>query len=343
MTLHTGQGCSITNNGAFSGSITTSNCYVDAAGQSDNAGCQITTSNTETYGSGFNSNNGGVYATEWTDSAISIYFFARGSIPSDITSGSPNPSSWGTPLAHFQGGCDIATNFTNQQIVFDTTFCGDWAGNVWSSGSCASKADTCNDYVENNPGAFSDAHWSVNTLQVYSAGGSSYSTAAASSTSTGWGTWQAIATSSSSAVSDTETSSPVESQTTFAVSATSTPIVASGASSLPPAISGTAPYASGNSSNAPFPTGSGSASGAVTGWAPIVSGTGAVLEAPSASAPAPSSPPEVTSAVEASSEATPYSYESASHTWDWQHNHHPSAGAFKRHMRQHKRHGAGLV
>lgn len=58
MTLHTSSGCNISTSGSMSGTVGTSDCYVDAPGQSANAGCQITTSNTQTYGAGFNSNNG---------------------------------------------------------------------------------------------------------------------------------------------------------------------------------------------------------------------------------------------------------------------------------------------
>ena len=173
MTLHTGPGCSISSNSKFSGSIATNNCDINAAGQDTNAGCKIATSNTNTYGSGFNSIGGGTYATEWTGSAISIYFFPNGSAPSDIASGSPDPSSWGEPMATFQGGCDFSSTFTNQQIVFDTTFCGDWAGKTWSSSSCSSKANTCENFVANNPGAFQDAFWSVTGLKVYQKGAGS--------------------------------------------------------------------------------------------------------------------------------------------------------------------------
>lgn len=174
MTLHTGPGCSITNNGGFSGSIATSNCDINAAGQSQNQGCGIAANNDETYGEGLNNIGGGVYATEWTSSAISVWFFPRSSIPSDISSGSPNPSGWGTPLSMFQGGCDIDSAFKNQQIVFDTTFCGDWAGNVWGqSATCSSKASSCQDYVANNPEAFTDAYWSINSLKVFQNDGSS--------------------------------------------------------------------------------------------------------------------------------------------------------------------------
>ena len=117
MTLHTGPGCSISNDGLFSGSITTPNCYVNAPGQGTNAGCQITTTNSQSYGTGFNANGGGVYATEWTSEHINIYFFPRGSIPGDVASGNPDPSTWGTALASFSGGFEIDSFFQNQQIV----------------------------------------------------------------------------------------------------------------------------------------------------------------------------------------------------------------------------------
>ncbi|KAF2155794.1 glycoside hydrolase family 16 protein, partial [Myriangium duriaei CBS 260.36] len=168
MTLHTADGCSISNNGAFTGSISTSNCYVYAPGQSSNAGCSIATSNTNTYGSGFNAAGGGVYAMVWTTTSISVYFFQRGSIPSDITSGNPVITNWGKPLAEFSGSCNIPQFFQNNQIVFDTTFCGDWAGNVWStSGGQSATYPTCASYVANNPGAFANAYWKINSLKVY--------------------------------------------------------------------------------------------------------------------------------------------------------------------------------
>ncbi|OAL26150.1 hypothetical protein AYO20_10203 [Fonsecaea nubica] len=173
MTLHTNAGCSISNNGMFSGSVATSNCDIKAAGQATNAGCSISTPNDATYGTGFNDAEGGVYATEWTSSAINIWFFSRSAIPSDISSGSPDPGNWGQPLASFGGSCNIDEFFNNQQIVFDTTFCGDWAGNVWDSDPvCKSKASTCESYVQNNPSAFQDAFWTVNSLKVFQGSGS---------------------------------------------------------------------------------------------------------------------------------------------------------------------------
>jgi hypothetical protein len=116
MTLHTSDGCSIDPTG-FSGSLLTSNCYVQASGQDNNAGCGIQATSSNSYGAGFNGAGGGVYATEWTGNAISIWFFPRSSIPGDISSGNPNPSSWGIPAARFAGNCDIDSHFTDMQIV----------------------------------------------------------------------------------------------------------------------------------------------------------------------------------------------------------------------------------
>ena len=101
MTLHTGPGCVISNTGNFSGTLGTTNCDIAAAGQVTNAGCQINTANTASYGTAFNAGKGGVYATEWTSQAISIWFFPRTAIPSDITSGAPDPNSWGSATASF--------------------------------------------------------------------------------------------------------------------------------------------------------------------------------------------------------------------------------------------------
>lgn len=208
--LHTGPGCSISGGGGssdtspnsggtdsaqaiFSGNVQTSNCDIAASGQATNAGCAITSSDSSTYGSGLNSANGGVYATEWNSDVIRVWFFPRGSIPSDIDSGSPSPGSWGAPMAAFgSASCDIDSAFKDQQIVFDTTFCGDWAGQVWSSDStCSAKASTCEEYVQNNPEAFADSYWAVNSLKVFtgeddgSGAAPSVSQSASSSAATG--------------------------------------------------------------------------------------------------------------------------------------------------------------
>ncbi|KAF5672495.1 mixed-linked glucanase precursor MLG1 [Fusarium circinatum] len=173
ISLHTGPGCSITNDGTTQGTtLESENC--DSAGAS--AGCGQDTSDNQNYGDGFNDIGGGVYATEWTSDHIAVWFFHRGRIPQDIQSGNPTPSSWGPPAAKFNGGqgCNIDDHFKENNIVFDTTFCGDWAGSpdVWGKNPETSSLGDCKDYVANNPADFKNAYWLVNSIKVYIQGGS---------------------------------------------------------------------------------------------------------------------------------------------------------------------------
>lgn len=170
MTLHTAPGCKIgSDTTQFSGSVTTDNCDVAAKGQSQNAGCSIEDPSKQSYGAGLNQIGGGVFAMEWNSDGISVYHFARGSVPTDALGDSPNPSGWGKPAAKFAGACNMDEIFAEQQIIIDTTFCGAWAGdqNVWDSGSCGKKAATCEDWVRDNPQAFTEAYWEINALKVY--------------------------------------------------------------------------------------------------------------------------------------------------------------------------------
>ena len=179
ITLHTGEGCSMAGsvggavNGALPGTSMTSVQCSSSGGNND--GCGQQTGDNQGYGDGFNDVGGGVYATEWTSDHIAVWFFQRSRIPANINSGNPDPSSWGQPAAMFAGGsgCNIDSHFKDNQIVFDTTFCGDWAGNaqVWSSDAeCSALASTCKDYVSGHPGDFSNSYWLLNSLKVYQQG-----------------------------------------------------------------------------------------------------------------------------------------------------------------------------
>ena len=168
ITLHTSAGCSMSSANSLAGS-TLQNPSCEG-----NNGCSITTANTQGYGAGFNSIGGGVYAMQWETSGIYVWFFPRNAIPADITSGSPNPAGWGQPTASFGGsGCNVDAYFMNHNIVFDTTFCGDWAGqsSIWGD-SCAKStgAATCEAYVAANPSAFTNAYWLINSVKVFQIG-----------------------------------------------------------------------------------------------------------------------------------------------------------------------------
>ena len=65
------------------------------------------------------------------DSQIRTYYFPRNEVPRDLLDRAPNPDSWGLPYSRYligpQSDCS-SSHFRDHQIVFDTTFCGDWAG-----------------------------------------------------------------------------------------------------------------------------------------------------------------------------------------------------------------------
>jgi hypothetical protein len=149
----------------------TDNCDVNAPDQSPNAGCGIFTSDTTTYGDGFNAQSGGVYVTEFTSSTINIWYFSRSRIPRDVKTGWPDPSRWGKPQAAFGSPCNIGQFIREQKLIFDLTFCGDWAGNVFSSNLvCAPKGsgdNKCMNFVQNNPTAFAESYWSIKSSKVY--------------------------------------------------------------------------------------------------------------------------------------------------------------------------------
>jgi hypothetical protein len=184
MTLHTGPGCQIGQDTTqFAGDVITGNCDIAAENQGKNVGCSIENPSSKSYGAGLNAIGGGVYATQWTPEAISVYFFPRDSVPADVLGDNPDPTGWGKPAAKFaSGGCDIENTFKQQKMVFDTTFCGQWAGSssVWDNGSCGKKAATCEEWVQNNPEAFAEAYWEVNALKVYQDNGDASAPAASS-------------------------------------------------------------------------------------------------------------------------------------------------------------------
>lgn len=208
VTLHTSKGCVVSNatdlrGGTgdaasarpFTGFMKTDDCDVAAADQGKNVGCSIHAPKVlpasaadaqmggkggavfPSYGTEFNKVNGGIYAMEWTRSFISVWFFPFDSpiykaltTPSSVSNTtSPNPKSFGPPLAHFSGpSCAFSTRFTDVRLIFDTTFCGQWAGKEWDN-SCKAKTGTatCEQYVRENPRAFEESFWEVRGLRWF--------------------------------------------------------------------------------------------------------------------------------------------------------------------------------
>ena len=154
-------------------------------------GCQISDKQgSASFGSGFNAIGGGVYATEWLNNGFAIWFFPRTDKAGikQATSYHPDPSQWGKPLAKFtfKSGCDVHSHFTNMKMIFDLTFCGDWAGSTsqpnygWLSNNCNAKG-SCPNYVDAHPQAFKDAFWTINSLRVYQGGNNGTSSSSSQS------------------------------------------------------------------------------------------------------------------------------------------------------------------
>lgn len=187
MALHSTGGCSATSSANASGTIGPTNC-------SAAAGCTYTETKADSYGAGFASAGGGLWATLFDSTGISIWFWGRADIPSSISSAGSSLSvaDWGTPSANYPASsCDIAEFFQPQQIVIDITLCGDWAGltSIYPEtcpivGASTANASSC--YLQNvinngNQTALSEAYFAMNSIKVYNANGTLVSASGASS------------------------------------------------------------------------------------------------------------------------------------------------------------------
>lgn len=166
--MHTGGTCSIKDEG-MTGVVNATGCGEDLG----TVGCVIE-GQKGSYGTSFNKHGGGVYALEWTAKYLKIWFFPRHSIPASISKGKPNVTEFGMPMALVEEGCDVANSFKAQSFVFDVTFCGDWAGGVFSESGCPLSSpdsfQSCTDYVAHNPAAFKETYWEINHVKVYQTG-----------------------------------------------------------------------------------------------------------------------------------------------------------------------------
>jgi len=164
---HTGTGCYLDPNATFTGTIVSNNGVnqTDCDGNvNSNSGCDVTEWSRASYGTYFEAQGGGILAMKWDENYISVWSFYRAAIPKDIIAGTPNPSLWGAPSATLLDTlCNITNFFWDHEIVFDITFCGQWAGNSYATSGCPG---TCPQRLV-DPTNFVNATWSINSLQVY--------------------------------------------------------------------------------------------------------------------------------------------------------------------------------
>lgn len=173
MGLHTLPGCTAVSPVQQSSSIVNStDCsYLS----NNNEGCTYTVDTTASYGAGFAAAGGGVYATEFSEDGISIWFFSRANVPSSISSNTStiDTSTFGTPVGNWPStGCSMDQYFQAQNLIFDITLCGDFAGDP------SIFNDTCtgvcyNDYVLGNGSNYATAYFEVASVRVYGVNGTS--------------------------------------------------------------------------------------------------------------------------------------------------------------------------
>jgi len=152
---------------------TNTNCTVEPLLKVNTAGCTVVESQKNSFGTGFAQNGGGVYAMQWDEDGVSMWFFPRNNIPSDISSGNsnPNPTTWPVPSAFYPAsGCNPNEAFGAQIITLYIDICGAFAGDqaVWTQ-TCANVAQNCSDpSVVGNPTNYDQAFWDINYLEVFS-------------------------------------------------------------------------------------------------------------------------------------------------------------------------------
>ncbi|TCD68804.1 hypothetical protein EIP91_009671 [Steccherinum ochraceum] len=166
-TLHTNANCNMPASRTQNGVATSNVCDVVA---SNNVGCSVQSTAPNSFGTSFNANGGGYYAMERMNKLVNVWFWPRnGAVPNDLKSGAKtvDTGKWGTPNAYFPDtSCDLDAHFGSNNIIIDLTFCGDWAGlpAIFNGAGCPGD---CATYVNDNPGAFSNAYWWINAVRVY--------------------------------------------------------------------------------------------------------------------------------------------------------------------------------
>ncbi|KAH9022295.1 glycoside hydrolase family 16 protein [Lactarius hengduanensis] len=170
MALHTDTGCNLVDPTQTSSLITSTNC---SAAANFNQGCVVENPDPNSYGAAFAAAGGGMFVTELASTGVSIWFFSRANIPHSLKGKSSHThvdtSTFGVPVANYPaGGCNIEKFFQPQNLIFDITLCGDFAGNSevfpqTCSGSCY------NDFVIGPPCGYDNAYFEVRSVRVFGA------------------------------------------------------------------------------------------------------------------------------------------------------------------------------
>lgn len=157
-TFHTGpnQVCNVPNqapsvNGhpAFTGTVMNTDC---SSSPSSDTGCTFHDTDNSSYGQGFLSAGGGIFALLRNADGLRIWHFGRQSIPGDVLAGQPDPDSWPSPNAFLSANdCNVDSFFSSQTVILDTTICGGWANSDYPGsgcpGTCTQQVTSGNNFV----------------------------------------------------------------------------------------------------------------------------------------------------------------------------------------------------
>ncbi|KAJ7685943.1 glycoside hydrolase family 16 protein [Mycena rosella] len=146
--LHTGPGCTV----PASAVSAMPNVQLVEAGATncdatlDGGACGFSDVSTSSFGPGFNSAGGGVFALEFATDGIKTWFWKAGSVPTDITNLSPTPSTWAASAARLlipTSSCSPETYFNDLLLVVNTNLAGSWTQGVWASNNVGGQAQSC--------------------------------------------------------------------------------------------------------------------------------------------------------------------------------------------------------
>ncbi|EPQ52862.1 hypothetical protein GLOTRDRAFT_140456 [Gloeophyllum trabeum ATCC 11539] len=178
MALHTTAGCTHTTPADQVGASGETNCNATIG-----SGCTVAEKKANSFGEGFASAGGGVFATQFDVSGIYIWFWSRPDVPSSISSSNDtiDPSSWGAPSAAYpSSSCDISNYFGPQQLVMDINLCGQWANSTYSQ-TCGNGDCYLNSVINAGSPTYDNAYFEVSYVRVFTADNATVTTPSGSS------------------------------------------------------------------------------------------------------------------------------------------------------------------
>ncbi|EPQ52591.1 hypothetical protein GLOTRDRAFT_117397 [Gloeophyllum trabeum ATCC 11539] len=181
MALHTSAGCTHTTPQSQVGQTLEPNCNATSG-----AGCTVAEKKPNSYGPGFASAGGGVWATQFDVSGIYIWFWSRPDVPPSLSLANTtiDPASWGPPSASYPASsCDIGSHFAAQQLVMDIQLCGAF-GNPTYNNTCG--PGSCYDLSVRGPGSptYDNAYFEISYVRVFGTGNATSSNSSTSTTGT---------------------------------------------------------------------------------------------------------------------------------------------------------------